>query len=449
LDKFNNQRELLEQLLSPQEPAGVRAAVLATCAQYDAAGVAELLLSHYGQFPPAEKLKADGVVGIILSGGPQSVYAKQAPHPDARIFELGIPVLGICYGVQLMGYFLGGEVEHSKEREYGHGHLTIKRPGKLFAGLPRKLRIWNSHGDKLTALPPGFVATAISENSPFSGIEDAKLAQLAEKLGIEPKKTRTLIGQLIRSRNTRPAAIQFLFLLANAIARLCFQEYQLRQRINELTVVYNLTMLLSEARDLPAVLKRTVELVSDVMGTKAASIRLIDQQKDELVIKAGSDTAYISAQRVALAPVDLRDPVHPTNPTVRYLWMQEGAFADANDAHADLLLARTPEGVQVMTLADPLAPVEVSSIPMPDAVSIAAAGQTLYIAASGHVVPVDLSDAETPSLGTSTMRATAPQQMATAAGKLVIADTYALRVYGPDTAPVPPPRPAHPRAVRP
>ncbi|HTO04074.1 MAG TPA: glutamine-hydrolyzing GMP synthase, partial [Opitutus sp.] len=123
---------------------------------------------------PATQLKADGVVGIILSGGPQSVYSKKAPHPDPKIFELGVPILGICYGVQLMGYFLGGEVEHSKAREYGHGHLTIKRAGKLFAGLPRKLRIWNSHGDKLTRLPPGFVATAVSDNSPFAGIEDSK-----------------------------------------------------------------------------------------------------------------------------------------------------------------------------------------------------------------------------------------------------------------------------------
>jgi len=127
---------------------------------------------HYST--PAGKLREDGVIGIILSGGPQSVYAKTAPHPDPEIFKLGVPVLGICYGVQLMGYFLGGKVALSKEREYGHGHLTIKKPGKLFAGLPRKLRIWNSHGDKLTKLPPGFVATAVSENSPFSGIEDAK-----------------------------------------------------------------------------------------------------------------------------------------------------------------------------------------------------------------------------------------------------------------------------------
>ncbi len=123
---------------------------------------------------PAAQLRADGIVGIILSGGPQSVYAKTAPHPDPEIFKLGVPVLGICYGVQLMGHFLGGKVALSKAREYGLGQLTIKKPGKLFAGLPRTLRIWNSHGDKLTELPPGFVATAVSDNSPFSGIEDKK-----------------------------------------------------------------------------------------------------------------------------------------------------------------------------------------------------------------------------------------------------------------------------------
>src|SRR5687768_17051327 len=144
-------------------------------------------------------------------------------------------------------------------------------------------------------------------NGMLPGVEDAKLAQLAEKLGIDPKKTRTLIGQLIRTRNTRPAAIQFLFLLANAIARLCFQEYQLRQRINELTVVYDLTMLLSEARDLPKVLQRTVEIVSEVMGTKAASIRLIDQEHDELVIKAVHNLSpeYLAKGPVRLSKADI------------------------------------------------------------------------------------------------------------------------------------------------
>jgi GMP synthase (glutamine-hydrolysing) len=127
---------------------------------------------HYAT--PAEKLRADGVAGIILSGGPQSVYAKTAPHPDPAIFELGVPMLGICYGVQLMGHFLKGKVAHSKAREYGHGVLTVRSSGRLFKGLPRKVRVWNSHGDKLTRLPPGFKAIGTTENSPFAAIEDRR-----------------------------------------------------------------------------------------------------------------------------------------------------------------------------------------------------------------------------------------------------------------------------------
>jgi GMP synthase (glutamine-hydrolysing) len=127
---------------------------------------------HYST--TADELRRADVVGIILSGGPQSVYSRKAPHPDRAIFELGVPILGICYGVQLMGHFLGGDVEHSKAREYGHGTLRITRPGKLFAGLPRKLRVWNSHGDKLTKLPPGFRAIGTTDNSPFAAVEDAK-----------------------------------------------------------------------------------------------------------------------------------------------------------------------------------------------------------------------------------------------------------------------------------
>src|SRR5262249_10595464 len=83
-----------------------------------------------------------------------------------------------------------------------------------------------------------------------------------------------------------PAAIQFLFLLANAIARLCYQEFQLRQRINELTAVYNVATMLSDTRDLKEILQRTVQVVAETMNVKAPSIRLIDQEQDELVIKA-------------------------------------------------------------------------------------------------------------------------------------------------------------------
>jgi GMP synthase (glutamine-hydrolysing) len=121
---------------------------------------------------PAERLREDGVIGLILSGGPSSVFAPDAPLPDRGIFELGVPVLGICYGIQLFGHLLGGRTARSDHREYGHGMLTIRRPGRLFAGLPRRLRVWNSHGDRVIKPPPGFRPIGVTENSPFAAIED-------------------------------------------------------------------------------------------------------------------------------------------------------------------------------------------------------------------------------------------------------------------------------------
>jgi len=111
--------------------------------------------------------------GLILSGGPASVYAPKAPCPDRAIFELGIPILGICYGVQLMASMLGGNVARGLKREYGKGALHVTDPGSaLFALLPDSLQVWNSHGDKLIAPPAGFKAIASSDNSEFAAIED-------------------------------------------------------------------------------------------------------------------------------------------------------------------------------------------------------------------------------------------------------------------------------------
>ena len=112
--------------------------------------------------------------GIILSGGPSSVYGKKAPHPDKAIFDLGVPVLGICYGVQLMAHFLGGKVEHSTHREYGPGQLQVKEACPLFEGLGETVDIWNSHGDKVTKMPKGFVSVGKTDNAPYAAIENAK-----------------------------------------------------------------------------------------------------------------------------------------------------------------------------------------------------------------------------------------------------------------------------------
>lgn len=135
---------------------------------------AQVYSKIYHYTTPAERLRAEGVIGIVLSGGPSSVFAKDAPLPDPAIFELGVPILGICYGIQLMGRLLGGRVAKGERREYGHGCLAIRRPGRLFARLPRKLRVWNSHGDKLTRLPTGFEAIGETENSPYAVVEDRR-----------------------------------------------------------------------------------------------------------------------------------------------------------------------------------------------------------------------------------------------------------------------------------
>ena len=122
----------------------------------------------------AQTLRDEGVVGIILSGGPSSVFAKDAPMPDIEIFNLGVPILGICYGLQLMGRLLNGKVSRSDHREYGKGILTIRKPGRLFSKLPKQLTVWNSHGDRVITLPRGFAAIGSTENSEYAVIEDAK-----------------------------------------------------------------------------------------------------------------------------------------------------------------------------------------------------------------------------------------------------------------------------------
>jgi GMP synthase (glutamine-hydrolysing) len=112
--------------------------------------------------------------GIILSGGPASVYDKGAPQIDPGIFSLGIPVLGICYGLMLMAHHLGGEVVFSGRREYGAGMLQITNGSQLFDGLESQLDVWNSHGDEVTRLPKGFRAAARTEGSDFAAVEDSE-----------------------------------------------------------------------------------------------------------------------------------------------------------------------------------------------------------------------------------------------------------------------------------
>lgn len=120
---------------------------------------------------PVEQIQDIHPKGIILSGGPASVYDENAPMVDESLFELGIPILGICYGLQLMSHLLpGGEVEPAEHREYGSAQLFIDQKAKLFTGVGKELQCWMSHGDRVTKVPDGFQILAHTPNSPVAAI---------------------------------------------------------------------------------------------------------------------------------------------------------------------------------------------------------------------------------------------------------------------------------------
>jgi GMP synthase (glutamine-hydrolysing) len=118
-----------------------------------------------------EQIQKYEPAGVVLSGGPNSVYDAGAPPCDTAVLSLGVPVLGICYGLQWMTHVLGGRVERADRREYGRAELLVKNGSALFAGLPQRLRIWNSHGDHVRALPTGFCVTGETGNA-VSAAED-------------------------------------------------------------------------------------------------------------------------------------------------------------------------------------------------------------------------------------------------------------------------------------
>ena len=118
----------------------------------------------------AEKIRARKPAGIILSGGPKSVSDPGAPKCDPAIFELGSPILGICYGMQLMASALGGTVKPAQQREFGHALVTVTEPGALFDHVPPEIRVWASHGDFVAAAPPGFAVSATSANAPVAAM---------------------------------------------------------------------------------------------------------------------------------------------------------------------------------------------------------------------------------------------------------------------------------------
>src|SRR5439155_879140 len=121
---------------------------------------------------PWDELKRRQPAGLILSGGPASVYEPGAPQVDPEALRAGVPVLGICYGMQLIAHHLGGKVDPGAAREYGPALLSVRQADGLFEGLDGELPVWMSHGDHVTQLPPGFHSLASSGNSPVAAFAD-------------------------------------------------------------------------------------------------------------------------------------------------------------------------------------------------------------------------------------------------------------------------------------
>ena len=118
----------------------------------------------------AQELKDLNATGIIFSGGPNSVYDDNAFKIDEAIFELGLPILGICYGMQLMSHTLGGKVEKAAHREYGKAEINVLEENALFANTPKEQVVWMSHGDLVTETPEGFTTIATSASCPIAAM---------------------------------------------------------------------------------------------------------------------------------------------------------------------------------------------------------------------------------------------------------------------------------------
>jgi len=164
---------------------------------------------------PAKEIAALAPKGLILSGGPASVIEKKSPYPDKGIFKLGIPILGICYGMQVIAEMSEGKVKHTKEREYGKIELFIDDNRDLFSHVPGNFTCWASHGDFVSKLPPGFIVSAHTLNVPMAAISNKK--RKIYGVQFHPEVTHTEKGSQILAN--------FLFKICGCLSRWTMQSF--------------------------------------------------------------------------------------------------------------------------------------------------------------------------------------------------------------------------------
>ena len=167
---------------------------------------------------PVEEIRKLDPIGIVLSGGPESVLVDGAPEVDPALYELGIPILGVCYGMQLLARDLGGQVVRAEEAEYGRAEIEVSSSSKVFHGLTEHEVVWMSHGDRIVEPPTGFVVTGSSRNAPIVAFEDP--SRRIYGLQFHPEVSHTLSGSRV---------------LANFLDRICRarMDWQMTSFIDE------------------------------------------------------------------------------------------------------------------------------------------------------------------------------------------------------------------------
>jgi GMP synthase (glutamine-hydrolysing) len=163
------------------------------------------------RLPEVKAKDLEGAAGIILSGGPQSVYEKGSPQPDPKIFELGVPVLGICYGHHWIAHALGGTVSPGVIKEYGHADITVlEKNSTMFKGLPEFFTVWMNHGDEVSEIPAGFSVVAKSESCPVAAFADEARKIFAVQFHLEVTHTQhgmDMLGRFVKLCNATPWSI--------------------------------------------------------------------------------------------------------------------------------------------------------------------------------------------------------------------------------------------------
>jgi GMP synthase (glutamine-hydrolysing) len=229
---------------------------------------------------PLARIKAEKPAALILSGGPQSVYGKGAPKAPQGLFDLGLPVLGICYGVQLMAHDLGGQVIPSKKREYGFAALRVHDRGGLLAGVKDREQVWMSHGDRLEKVPPGFILCGSTANTRAAAIEDR--ARRFYGVQFHP--------EVIHTKEGKKVLANFLFRLAGLRAEWSIASF-IERKVKEIRA------LVGTGRVISGLSGGVDSLVTSLILHKAVGSRLTCIFIDNGLLRKGQYQDLMSAFR--------------------------------------------------------------------------------------------------------------------------------------------------------